>query len=154
MYEANIPVAIEAETGLTDRAIAGQLLAKRGRVGHEKRATLPYLVDQRRAHFLFAPSLPEELGLERYIPVQTIAFGPVKAWLLYWDPELMAELARRGASFDDFGDYLDRYLEGVDERSSKEVRRDYERFRHFYFGHVRDPREARFEQKSRNEGTE
>jgi hypothetical protein len=144
MYEANVPVAIEAETGLTDRAIARQPLAQRARIGHEKRATMAYLVSVRAAHFLFTPSLPEEFGLDRYIPVRTIAFGPVTAWILHWDPRLMAELGRRGASFDDFGGYLDRYIDGIGTRSPDEVRRDHEKFRHFYFEHVQDPREEGF----------
>jgi hypothetical protein len=147
MYEADVPVAIEAETGLTDRVIAQQPLARRARIGHEKRANPSYLVSKRAAHFLFTPDLPEELGLERYIPLRTIAFGPVRAFILHWDPELMAELGRRGASFEDFGDYLDRYLSGIDARPAEEVRRDYEKFRHFYFEHAHDPREALFERR-------
>ena len=64
MYMARIPVAIESDTGLTDGTISHQKLKKRGRIGHEKRADLQYLIGQRRAHFAIAPLADEELKLD------------------------------------------------------------------------------------------
>jgi len=145
MYEADIPVAIESDTGLTDRTIARQPLAKRGRIGHEKRASPAYLVDVRKAQFMLAPKGPDDLGLGDYIPLTTIGLGPFKAWIVYWDPAMMAELRRRGATFVDFGDTLDQYVAEMSTRTDDEVERDYAKFRRFYFGHVDDPnREAPF----------
>jgi arabinofuranosyltransferase len=125
MYQANVPIAIEADTG---------------RTGATKRANVSYLVSTRAVHFLFAAAGPEELGLDTYIPVATVQLGTVKAWVLHWDPELMAELKRRGALLTDFGDYLDGYLDTMAARSPQEVQTDYLKFRHFYFDHVTDPR--------------
>jgi hypothetical protein len=147
MYEARIPVAIESETGLTDRAIAHQPLAERGRIGHEKRASVPYLVRTRRAHFATARLAPELLKLGRYIPQRTIQFGPVGAFILHWDPVVMGELRRRGAVFDDFPAYLDRFLASASTLPTEELRDDYERFRLFYFEHADDAaRKDAFEQ--------
>jgi hypothetical protein len=145
MYQANVPVAIEADTGLTDAVIAREPLRERGRVGHEKHATPEYLVSRRGAHFLISPNAPDDYGLDRYIPMRTIELGPVKAWILRWDPAIMAELGKRGAAFADFGEYLDRYIATLPSQTTGDVRSDYEKFRHFYFEHVPDPaREAPF----------
>lgn len=145
MYQANIPVAIEADTGLTDAVVARQPLRERGRIGHEKHATPEYLVSRRAAQFLVSPNAPDDYGFDRYIPIRTIELGPVKAWILTWDPALMAELAKRGAVFGDFEAFLDGYIETLPARATEDVRRDYEKFRHFYFEHVRDSeREAPF----------
>ncbi|HVU04208.1 MAG TPA: hypothetical protein VHE30_20765 [Polyangiaceae bacterium] len=146
MYEADIPVAIEADTGLTDRTIARQPLAKRGRIGHEKRASVPYLVGTRAAHFLFAPRGPEELGLSTYIPVLRITLGTLDGFILHWDDGMMRDLRARGASFQDFPEYLDQYIQGIGSRPRADVARDYERFRLFYFDHQKDDRrKAAFE---------
>jgi len=45
---------IESETGLTDKAIASQTLSERGKIGHEKQASLDYL-RMRRVHILMRP---------------------------------------------------------------------------------------------------
>ncbi|HVW28182.1 MAG TPA: hypothetical protein VHC69_22620 [Polyangiaceae bacterium] len=145
MYQANVPVAIEADTGLTDAVVARQPLRERGRIGHEKHATPEYLVSRRAAQFLVSPNAPDGYGFDRYIPTRTIELGPVKAWILTWDPALMTELAKRGAVFGDFEAFLDGYIETLPARATEDVRRDYDKFRHFYFEHVRDPeREAPF----------
>jgi hypothetical protein len=150
MYEANIPVAIESDTGLTDRTVARQPLVKRGRIGHEKRASATYLVEERKAHFMLAPRGPEDIGLGDYIPLTTIELGTVKAWIVYWDPAMMAELRRRGATFVDFGDSLDRYVAVMNTLTDEQVQNDYAKFRRFYFGHVDDPvREAAFKMRLR-----
>ena len=146
MYEARIPVAIESETGLTDRTIARQPLAERGRIGHEKRAFVPYLVRTRHAQFATARLAPEFLKLGRYLPLRTIQFGPFSAFILHWDPAIMAALRRRGAEFDDFPAYLDRYLGSANTLPTEELVQDYEKFRLFYFEHVEDAeRGAAFE---------
>lgn len=146
MYEARVPVAIESETGLTDRAVARQPLETRGRIGHEKRADVPYLIRTRRAHFATARLAPELLKLAPHIPLRTIQLGPVDAFILHWDPALMAELRRRGAEFEDFPAYLDRYLAAAGSVPTDELVQDFARFRLFYFLHAGDaPRLQAFE---------
>jgi hypothetical protein len=148
MYEANIPVAIESEAGLTDRIIARQALTKRGRIGHEKRADPYYLIEQRKAQFMLTPVGPGLTGVDKVVTPIAIHLGPVDAWILYWDPPVMEELARRGAKFTDIGVTLDRYIKNMSSKSDAEVRSDYEKFRRFYFGHVNDAgREAAFRQR-------
>ncbi len=139
VYRARPRVAIESETGLTDRAIARQELTERGRVGHEKRARPAYLVDERRVHFAFHPLAGRVLGLDDFAPAREIHFDGVRGRILHWDPDLMARLRERGARFRDFPADLDRYVEGMSERTTAEVARDYEKFRNFYFAHVDDP---------------
>lgn len=138
MYEADVAIAIESETGLTDRTVAHQTLAQRGRIGHEKRASPSYLIDQRKAHFMLTPGGPELTGADKVVTPQAIHFGPIDAWILYWDPPVMEELARRGAKFSDIRVTLDRYIQHMNTKSDAEVKSDYEKFRRFYFGHVSD----------------
>ena len=147
--EADVEVANESETGLTDRSDAHQTLTQRGRIGHEKRASPKYLIEERKAHFMFTAIGPELTGVDKLVTPQAIQFGPIEAWVLYWDPPIMEELARRGAKFTDIGTTLDRYIKTMNTKSDLEVRSDYEKFRRFYFGHVGDPaREAAFQARA------
>lgn len=148
MYEANVETAIESETGLTDRSVAHQKLSQRGRIGHEKRASPKYLIEERKAHFMLTGIGPELTGVDKVVTPQAVHFGPIDAWILYWDPPVMQELARRGARFSDIGVTLDRYIKNMDAKTDAEVKADYEKLRRFYFGHVSDPgREAAFRQR-------
>ena len=107
VYYARPAVAIESETGLTDRFIARQTLKQRGRVGHEMHAPFAYLVGQRKADLVLHVHAPELLGLKSEIPPAGIGLGETGGWILHWDPELMAALKRRGAVFEDFPARLD-----------------------------------------------
>jgi hypothetical protein len=142
-YESRAPVAIEAMTGLTDSLVAHQTLAQRGRVGHEKAAPYLYLIEQRHVHLLIdnSPGLRDTLGT--YVPAVFVHLGRLDGWILWWDPEIMAALAGRGARFADFPAYLDGYLDRMPELDDARVASDYVRFRRFYFDHVSDPRRER-----------
>ena len=142
MYEAEIPVAIESATGLTDATIARQELVRRGRPGHEKRAPVAYLIDARKAHFIFAKEARSVLGLDRWIPVGTLRLDDVEGFILHWDPPLMAELRRRGAEFVDFPSELDRFLDQLRNAPPAVRLQQASRIRRFYFDHVDDPRRA------------
>jgi hypothetical protein len=139
MYYADLPVAIESETGLTDRAVARQPLIRRGRIGHEKRASLEYLVRERKAHLTLHPHASAKLPLDERLPRADVFFGPMRGRLLHWDPELMAKLERRGATFTRYPETLDDYLARIDEIPGEQVEVDFDRFRLFYFEHVEDP---------------
>jgi hypothetical protein len=145
VYGAHIPIAVESETGLTDRIVAHQPLAKRGRPGHEKHASVPYLIDQRKVHFAFSPEANLTLGLDRFIPRSQIRLDDVGGRIIHWDPDIMRSLQRRGALFNDFPTELDRYIGKMDRLQDGVVANDFAKFKRFYFDHVADPRrEAAF----------
>jgi hypothetical protein len=153
VYYARIPRAIECETGLTDRAIARQPLARRGRPGHEKHATLNYLVYERRAHFVFNRYAWQIIGAEGRIPPVVIEMDGVQALLLHWDPSLMEALRQRGAKVPDFPRALDRIIAGLDRLEREAVEILYANLRRFYFDHVDDAaRRAAFERRLEDEG--
>jgi hypothetical protein len=148
MYNARIPIAIESDTGLTDATIAHQPLLKRGRVGHEKHASVDYLVANRRAHFLFAPWGYDLLHLEDHIPLRAVDLDSVSGWILHWDPEMMRALKARGARFTDFTEELDGYIAHIDDVPLEQLKRDYAKFKLYYFDRTPDPkREQRFRRR-------
>lgn len=144
VFYSDVAVAIEGETGLTDSTIARQRLARRGRVGHEKHAPFDYL-EQRGVQFAFYVEHDSTLRLDDYIPPIDVRFGDVHGSVVRWEPELMAELGRRGARFRDFPSALDGYIERMPSLPDDQVRHDYEGLRRLYFDHVPDAaREAAF----------
>jgi hypothetical protein len=147
VYGARVPVAIESHAGLTDRFVARQPLAARGRIGHEKSAPLDYLIATRKAHFAFSGEPQERLA--SWIPPVFVTFDEgVHGQVLHWDPALMRELARRGAQVPDFPGMLDAYLRRIDQLPPESVRSEYARVQRFYFAHVDDPaREAAFRRR-------
>jgi hypothetical protein len=143
IYLANVPVAIEADTGLTEPGLARRELSERGRVGHEKRASVEFLVAERRAHFIFSGRVLEDLPLHADVPAIRIKLDGVSGWVLRWDPPLMAELARRGARFPDFPRLLEDQAATAASLPADVVADDYKRLRLFYFSHVPDPEHER-----------
>jgi hypothetical protein len=137
-YRARIPTVVEAH-GLTDPVIARQPIVRRGRPGHEKWPPPAYVVDDRKVHVAFQAHGFERSRLPAYIPVVPIGFGPVKGFLLHWDPLVLAEWKRRGAVFPDFPAWLDGYVARMPTEPDERVRNEYEKIRHFYFQHVSDP---------------
>jgi hypothetical protein len=145
MYRARVATAIESEAGLTDRFVAHLEIKDRGRVGHEKHAPLEYLIRQRKAHLTFHPLAPEILGFGDRIVKCRIALDGVPGYVLHWDPAIMAELARRGAKFDDLPARIDAWIGRLDRFGDDRVADLYSRLRLIYFDHVHDPaREAAF----------
>lgn len=148
VYRAQVPVAIECETGLTDRFLARRAATEGGRIGHEKTAPLTYLIDEREIDMAFHGHAPKRLGLEGSIPKVDVRFGVLTGWLLHWDAELVRALRERGAVIDDFPSSLDRYIATMGVLPTDEVARHYQTFKRFYFDHTDDPeRQAPFEQR-------
>jgi hypothetical protein len=142
-YYTRAPVAIEAEAGLTDRFIARQPLAKRGRVGHEKSAPWSYLVRTRRAHFALLDFTDDSLAA--HLPIVLGKVGDMPVVVLTWDPPVMEALRRRGARFEDFPARLDSLIARLPSMPDSVVRVEYERIRPFYFEVAADStREAPF----------
>jgi hypothetical protein len=132
--------AIECETGLTDYFIAHLPLTKRGRIGHEKKPPIDYVVNQRQAHFVFAQHAAEALQLDQKIPRVTIQFNGIEGRVLFWDSTLMQELKNRGAMVPNFLELLDQYIENMPQKSEERVRREYKLLKRFYFQHENDPK--------------
>lgn len=145
VYRSRVATAIECETGLTDAAIAHQVLAARGRIGHEKHAQLPYLL-ARRVDFVLTRDWAEQvLHLDAQLPDVPIELGRIRGRVITWDPAIMAALAARGVHTPDVPAQIDRTIAAMAGASDETVRRDWERFRRLYFDRVPDPaREAPF----------
>lgn len=141
VYRSNVAYAVESETGLTSRALARQPIGQRGRVGHEKPAPVPFLVDECRVHFMF-----HALQLDEWLPPIGIRLGSVHGRIVHWDPVILTELKRRGAAFVDYPTaVLDQTIAELDTLAEEAVRGEYLRAKRFYFDHVDDPaREAAF----------
>lgn len=140
-YYAEFPVVIEAHTGLTDRAIARLPVSGRGRVGHEKAASLPYL-RQRGVDFVFSFGLFHA----RPTPVSRIQIGEASGMIVAYRRGVMDPLkTREEIELVDFERFLDDYIARMAERSPEQIERDYEEFEAYYFDHNRDPvRQAAF----------
>lgn len=138
VYRAEIPVAIESATGLTDAFIARQPIADRRRVGHEKRAPATYLVDVRRAHLSTSPRRRPEI--DEHIPYVPLTVGGVRMRLLHWDPDFVRRLRERGVDVPDYPAMLDEAIPLLDAMSIDDARSAYTRTRRFYFAFVDDPR--------------
>jgi hypothetical protein len=125
-YYANLPYALEGMTGLTDRELA-KLPSRDGRVGHGRKATVPYL---------------QSRGVDLYIdfrlnqgahPLNQIQLGSLSGSILSYKKESMAALRENGAEFQDFEEYLDWYIETLVIKTPEELRRDLPVFQRYYF---------------------
>jgi len=146
VYRAAFPVAIEGHAGLTDREVARQELPRRGRVGHEKHASVEYLIERRAVHFTFSRVPGEILHLNDWIPEIVVPFDrEVYGRVLHWDPAMMQALEERGVQVPDFLGVVDGAIAGLDALSREQVERLYDKLRRFYFLHHADPeREGAF----------
>jgi hypothetical protein len=137
-YYADPAVVIEAGAGLTDRWIARQPLHGRGRIGHEKHATVEYLL-QRNVDLTLHHVASATLDLNARLPMSVIALGKTPARIVHWNPALLAELRRRGARFEDIHDSLASLAAGLDRLNDDDVREAWVRLKAFYFDFVPDP---------------
>ena len=81
---------------------------------------------------------------------QILKVTDVRGFVLHWDPDVMAELKRRGAIFRDFPTDLDKLIAGLHQIPREEVERVYTMSKLFYFDHVDDPqRRTAFENRLR-----
>ncbi|OGU73026.1 MAG: hypothetical protein A3H45_13210 [Ignavibacteria bacterium RIFCSPLOWO2_02_FULL_55_14] len=134
--------------GLTDSYIAHQQIGERRRIGHEKFAPVEYLIG-RRVHFFFYHGAyqPHDTSFYRFVSFRLPhGWGPAEMYV--YDRTLMRELKRRfpgRVKFVDFEAYLEYYLSTAKYRSRREVERDFQDFRVFYFYHNADAdREQKF----------
>jgi hypothetical protein len=146
-YHSQVPLAIETATGLTDAVIARQPLEARGRVGHEKKTPIPYLIERRTHFWMYSGSLLSD-SLATYIPLVPIQLDTLTVMAITWDPAVMRALRERGAQVPDFEATLDQLAATLPALGDDEARMAYEKARRFYFDHVDDPaREAPFRER-------
>jgi hypothetical protein len=145
IYYSKVAAAIECTTGLTDSAIARQPLARRERIGHEKRASADYLLGRGRANLVMSLTELRALGLESRVPLVPVTMGSHAAMLLRWEPKLVAGLRARGALVYDLPAALDDYLAASAPRPDSEVATLYRKVKPFYLDPTGDrARDAAF----------
>jgi hypothetical protein len=116
-YHANADLAIEAATGLTDAVIARQPVGPNRWAGHDKDPPPGYLAARKvqlRVDF--------RTGLEPHPKHLHVDLGEgVQAYLITWDPALMARLAAAGAVFTDYTAYVDEQIAQFDALEDEAV---------------------------------
>lgn len=141
VYYWDLDRAIEAETGLTDRALAAAPLDERGRIGHEKQAGRAELRARRIDWALRAGNGPD------YTRLKVAGLGEFE--ILCYRRRVMDPLLFRTAfDFTPFPEYLDEYL--ARGPAVEGARRDLHNFKKFYFDCNEDP--GRFRQMARAAG--
>ncbi|MBK7140508.1 MAG: hypothetical protein IPH75_00335 [bacterium] len=142
VYYSEVPVAIEAATGLTDSYIAHLPLAKRGRPGHEKTAPLDYLNSRGVEFMLVGIAVPGSLADS----LTQISFGGYSARILQYNGEVMEKLRQYPeVRFIDIPGFLDTWIPQLPYLPPDLAKNSYEFFQDFYFRSTPDPvRQARF----------
>ena len=144
-YRADWPVVIESSAGLTDAWTAHQHLSARGRVGHEKKPTLGYLLLRRHVDLTFSPLIEQDLALDKHIPLVEADLGGVWARLLRWTFPIADALKARGGRLTNYPRMLADDGARMAELDEEDARDLYLRHWLFYFAHTDDPtREAPF----------
>ena len=125
-YYAELPYALGGMTGLTDAELA-RLPSRDNRVGHGRKATVPYL--QSRGVDLY---IDFRLNQEAH-PLNQIQLGSLSGSILSYKKEHMSLLRERGAEFQNFEEYLDWYIETLAVKTPEERSRDLVIFQQYYF---------------------
>lgn len=139
-YYLNPKVAIEAVTGLTDEFVAHQIIAKRGKVGHEKPAPISYLL-KRNVHIHFFPTLDTPKTDYNSIRLKNI---PGEFRIIRYDSAIFSEFKKTKLfEFQRFETYLDKYISEIDKKTRGEIQKDYLEFKKFYFDWNEDDKRER-----------
>ncbi|MBP7281451.1 MAG: hypothetical protein KBA66_07745 [Leptospiraceae bacterium] len=139
-YYLNPKVAIEAVTGLTDEFVAHQIIAKRGKVGHEKPAPISYLL-KRNIHIHFFPTPDTPKTDYNSIRLKNI---PGEFRIIRYDSALFSELKKTKLfEFQRFETYLDKYISEMDKKTRREIQKDYLEFKKYYFDWNEDDKRER-----------
>ena len=130
VYYLNPKLAIESTTGLTDEWIAHQSLIERGKVGHEKKAPQAYLW-KRNVHINLFPDAETPITTYNSFSIKAL---PGVFRILNYDSASFENLEKSGKfTFVNFEKFLDHYITGMNGKSKKKVRSDYEEFKKYYF---------------------
>lgn len=144
-YFANFPYAQEYH-GLTDTLIAHSTVKARGRIGHEKHATLEYL-QNKGIHFVFNRSAMTK-DQYKFAQMDILPYQ-VRVEIITYNNKIIDQLKERlgdGFKFTDFQVYLDNYIQAKLPSATKdEIQKDYNDFYLYYFKHNDDKiRENKF----------
>ncbi|MBX7057750.1 MAG: hypothetical protein K1X75_06755 [Leptospirales bacterium] len=125
--------AVEASTGLTEAKLARQNLLQRGRIGHEKAASVAYLRERAVDLSLYPPPPERDFGWNR-LRLQGM---PADFEIIRYRPQVMEKLAEhRELQFVNFPEYLDQYMKR--NHALQELQRDAMHFEEYYFAAVSD----------------
>ncbi len=134
VYYSDLPYALESVAGLTDLQVARMPPPADSRVGHGKKTDLDYL-RSRDIHLSF-----DFRQVRQVPPLVAIDFGEgVTGRIISYDARIMRLLRERGARFVEFEEFLDRYIEEMEQMSTGKIRREYAGFKTYYFQHTPDP---------------
>ncbi len=126
--------------GLTDTTIAHSVINERGRIGHEKHATIEYL-ENKGIHFVFnAGSLKED---EYRMATIQLPSRIINVEIITYDNEIINKLVTKlGKKFHyvNFPDYLDSYISSVLPTIVlyNNLDNDYKKFYSYYFKNNKD----------------
>lgn len=136
MYYSKLPMAIECESGLTDEYLAHRQLEKRGRIGHEKKAPLEYIL-RRKINFTFKAGQDTLSIIDK---IQAISFAGLKANMTIYDRTLMDYLKQfPEIKFIDFPTFLDKFIENFKQEPVEHPEKLLFFFKGYYFDHNPDP---------------
>ncbi|MDX1960904.1 MAG: hypothetical protein SFU98_20195 [Leptospiraceae bacterium] len=129
-YCLNSNYVLEASTGLTDSALAHSSIALNGRIGHEKKASLEYLL-QKKIHIHWNGA--EFGGLNEYNQIYFDSI-PGVARIIIYDKEIMNELKKiPEIHFQDFDSYLENYISKIKTIPKDKIKSDLLEFDKYYF---------------------
>lgn len=126
VYEAAVPYALEAVTGLTDRFLARRELGERGHVGHEKgyraddEVSREYVLTAQSVHLLLFDE-PQWTGPFPFLKVE---LGGFTFTMVRWERAVLQPLVEApDVAATDLERYLDDYVAGLAGRGRADVAR-------------------------------
>jgi hypothetical protein len=135
VYEAKVPYALEAVTGLTDRFLARQPVGERGHVGHEKGIfrsweTTEYALRERGVHLLLF-DWPDKTAA---FPFLRVEIDGTACTLVRWDRDVMRRLLHQPRVIaTDLESWMDDYLARIGEIPLPQLQADFHALELVYF---------------------
>ena len=131
-YYSEVPVAIEATTGLTDEFIAHQPITQRGRPGHEKTTPQAYLVS-RGVTFMFKGGIAPKSYVDS---LTLIDFGDFPAYVVTYHNALMDRLKQYPeVKFTDIRATLDTMISQIPHQPREQIELWHMFLKSYYFDH-------------------
>jgi len=122
------------ESGLTETGLAHEPLLRRGRPGHERKASMEYRLSRGAEVFI------DQVWPTPYAPLATVWIEGRPIYLHHYVPALVAQLTSDNqVAFVDFPRFLDEYATKVRALPKTVAERDLDFFDRFYFSWVADP---------------
>lgn len=129
-YYSEVPVAIEATTGLTDEFVAHEPITQRGRPGHEKAAPQAYLVS-RGVTFTFKGGIAPKSYVDS---LTLIDLGGLSTYIVTFHNDLMDRLKLYpDVKFIDIRQTIDSMIPQIPHQSHEQVELWYFFLKSYYF---------------------